>query len=379
MLACCFLVANGQQFVRLQQNRLVDSTGKSVKLNTVNLGGWLLWEGWIWGGGFTKESDFKARLQQLLGTTAYQQFLNDYYSRFITEKDIALIAQSGFNCIRLPFNYRLFDAANNGGINGYAIVDKLIQWCRKNSIYIVLDMHAAPGGQTPYFIADPSGTSLWKSEENKQQTLLLWKSIADKYKNETVIAGYDLLNEPDIKTTDLIDLYKKIVQSIRSIDTHHLLLIEGNKLAHTFKDFPESLDENGIYSFHYYPWFSEGKKAKALKDIVQEIPGNRPIWCGEWGEDTPQNVAEVKDLLNQTPNICGTAFWTWKRVYKNNGRLPLCSIYTGSNWEKITNWLTWKIIKPNKEVADKGVAEFMRAIVIENCTVNGNVRAAVVR
>ncbi len=72
----------------------------------------MFWECWIWGGGFTKESDMKNRLQQLLGGSEYQKFPESYYRSFVTEKDIAQIAQSGFNCIRLPVNYRLFDTAN---------------------------------------------------------------------------------------------------------------------------------------------------------------------------------------------------------------------------------------------------------------------------
>lgn len=369
-ICLCFLFAKSQDgFVRLKGKSLVGSAGQPVTLHAVNLGGWLLWEGWMWGGGFTKESVIKQRLLDLLGHEAYINFIKRYYSNFISENDIALIAKHGFNSIRVPFNYRIFNPENEDSIDGSRIIDQLISWCKKYKLYVVLDMHAAPGGQNNLFISDPENVKLWDSEQNQQKTCQLWKQIAARYKNDTTVAGYDILNEPDTKNpSTLLQFYKELIASIRSVDSNHLLIIEGNKLAHNFDQFPPKLIDDQIYSYHYYPWFQENNKPKSLYKITSGIETDLPFWCGEWGEDTPGNLKEISSLLSAQPNLCGMAFWTWKRIYKNNNRYPLYSIASTSDWNRIVSWLSHGISKPSKEQAAKAIEEFLNAIEIDNCS-----------
>ncbi len=364
--------ANSQdKFMRLENNSLVTPSGIPITLKSVNLGGWLLWEGWIFGGGFTKESVIKNRLLQLLGSEEYNNFLSRFYENYITEKDIALIAARGFNSIRLPFNYRIFTAEDSGYIDGFKKMDEVIRWCKKYNLYLIPDMHAAPGGQNNLFISDPENSKLWSSIDDQQQTYDLWMKIAERYKNDTTISGYDLLNEPDINNTStLVNFYSNLVKSIRSVDKNHLLIIEGNKMAHSFKGFPAKFDDNQIYSYHYYAWFGENNKPKNIREITSDVKTDLPFWCGEWGEDTPQNLKEIDALLPQQPNPCGNSFWTWKRVYKNNNRYPVYSIHSTANWDKIMSWVTWKLSKPTKGQTAKGIEEFLNAIQIENCEHN---------
>jgi aryl-phospho-beta-D-glucosidase BglC (GH1 family) len=80
------------------------------------------------------------------------------------------------------------------------MVDQLLDWCEANEIYLILDLHAAPGGQgkdaniSDY---DPEKPSLWESSENQRKTISLWKKLAERYANEPWIGGYDLINEPN--------------------------------------------------------------------------------------------------------------------------------------------------------------------------------------
>ena len=359
------------KFMRLENNSLVTPSGIPITLKSVNLGGWLLWEGWIFGGGFTKESVIKNRLLQLLGREEYNNFLSRFYEDYITEKDIALIAARGFNNIRLPFNYRIFTSEDSGYIDGFKKIEEVIGWCKKYKLYLIPDMHAAPGGQNNVFTSDPDNIKLWSSGDNQQQTYELWMKIADRYKNDTTVAGYDLLNEPDVNSTStLVNFYTGLVRSIRSVDKNHLLIIEGNKMAHSFKNFPAKFDDDQIYSYHYYAWFGENNKSKNIREITSGIITDLPFWCGEWGEDTRQNLKDIHNLLLQQPGLCGTSFWTWKRVYKSNSRYPVYSIHSTANWDKIMSWVTWKLSKPTKEQITKGIEEFLNAIKIENCQDN---------
>jgi endoglucanase len=335
------------QFVRVSNGHVVDGESQKIKLHSVSLGGWLLWEGWIWGGGFTKESVLHERLKQILiSLDDYKTFVKQYYDTFITEQDIAKIAGAGFNSIRVPFNYRVFGTYDKGIIDGFAMIDQLIGWCK------ILDMHAAPGGQNSLFISDPEDVKLFESTVQQQKAVQLWVSIAQKYTDEPIIAGYDLLNEPSVSNNKtLIDYYQRLVRQIRMVDKNHILFIEGNKLAKDFKGFPAKFDDNEIYSYHYYPWFSEKSKEKNLQRILSTIPVNAVTWCGEWGEDKQDNLIEIKELLNGQQNSCGESFWTWKRVYKNNNRYPACSITTSADWDRISRYLTYGVFKPTPKTS----------------------------
>jgi aryl-phospho-beta-D-glucosidase BglC (GH1 family) len=68
-------------------------------------------------------------------------------------------------------------------------------------MYLILDLHAAPGGQgNDLNIADRDSTkpSLWQSEANRTKTIELWRTLAERYKDEPNIGAYDILNEPNL-------------------------------------------------------------------------------------------------------------------------------------------------------------------------------------
>ena len=87
------------------------------------------------------------------------------------------------------------------------MIDELLNWCEQNQIYLILDMHAAPGGQG-YDAAisdyDSSKPSLWESIYNRNKLIALWGKLAERYQNETWIGGYDLLNEPNWNLQDTL-------------------------------------------------------------------------------------------------------------------------------------------------------------------------------
>src|SRR5262245_16462492 len=57
-----------------QGTRIVDARGSSVSLVGVNLGGWLLWEGWIWGGGLVGEQSIRSHMAELVGQADVDAF-----------------------------------------------------------------------------------------------------------------------------------------------------------------------------------------------------------------------------------------------------------------------------------------------------------------
>jgi aryl-phospho-beta-D-glucosidase BglC (GH1 family) len=177
---------------------------------------------------------------QMVGPDFVAEFWKQFKDNYITRKDVEFIASTGANTIRLPFHYKLFTDEDymglTGGQDGFARVDSVVNWCRDNNLYLILDMHDAPGGQTGDNIDDSYGYP-WLFESERSQSLFcdIWRKIADRYKDEPVILGYELLNEPIAPYFDnmkelnvkLEPLYKRAVKSIREVDHHHIVLLGG--------------------------------------------------------------------------------------------------------------------------------------------------------
>lgn len=367
VIAGAALHAHASAFISRNGQTIEDSTGKSIQLKGVNLGGWLLWEGWIWGGGFTKESDIAKNLKTIAGNEEYTAFHNDIYHHFIGEADIRAISELGMNVVRVPFNHRIFDSTYAGG-QGFTILDSLLKWCEKYHVYAILDMHGAVGGQSNFFIADGVRPNLWQSEANRQATINLWMKIAGRYRDRKIIAGYDLLNEPiPPKGADLIELYDRIAKAIRTVDVNHMLILEGGNFAKEFDYFTRLPDNNMMFSFHIYTWFGGEPKDKLIQFANLRERLDVPVWCGEWGENNYDVVEKTLAAFAMPENkFVGWCFWTWKKV--PNSYAALNAIIVTNSWKDVITWCGRPTAKktPAHDVAVAAMHEFRKAMRYEN-------------
>ena len=125
---------------------------------------------------------------------------------------------------------------------GFRLIDSLLRWSTPNKVYLILDMHATPGGQgDDTGIADRDATKpyLWTSTANQDTLVQIWKNIAARYASYPFIGGYDLINETNYTAMQpanlqLHDLFVRITNAIRTTDTNHIIYIEGNSWAGDF-------------------------------------------------------------------------------------------------------------------------------------------------
>ena len=325
-ISCLGLCQN--KFITTKGKEVIGLDGKPFLMTGTNLGNWLVPEGYM----FKFKSVNSPRLidqvfKELIGPDETNTFWNQYLDNYITAADIHYLKTLGVNSIRIPFNYRLFTSepymGGQGESRGFIYLDRAINWCRKEGIFVMLDMHAAPGGQTGDNIDDGFGYPfLFDNEESQKLTVSIWKRIADKYKNDPIILGYDLLNEPIAHYFDsshfnplLEPLYKRIVKGIREVDNNHIILLGGAQWDSNFAPFGPPFDNKLVYTFHKY-WTSPTQNV--IQPYVDFSNKHQvPIYCGETGENTDEWVMSFRKLLDS--NRIGWHFWPYKKIDNARG------------------------------------------------------------
>jgi endoglucanase len=376
-----FVTTRGKDFIGLDH--------KTLLLRGINLGNWLLPEGYM----FKFKSANSPRLiegviNQLIGEDEARRFWKVYRDNYITDEDIKFIKQSGFNSVRIPFSYRLFvtndETPRLEGV-GYALLDRVIGWCKREGLFVILDMHAAPGGQTGDNIDDSWGYPfLFENVESQELTIKIWQKLAARYKNDSTIIGYDLLNEPIPHFLDIAyfnpklePLYRKIVAGIRQIDRNHIIFLGGAQWDTNFKVFGPPFADKLAYTFHKY-WM------EVKQDSIQEYVdfGNKynvPIWMGESGENTDEWIASFRTLLER--NRIGWCFWPYKKL---DATSCVASINKPADWDAIitfanhprTSFEEVRNNRPPQEKIARALADYLGQIKLKNCKINeGYLRA----
>jgi aryl-phospho-beta-D-glucosidase BglC (GH1 family) len=321
-------------------DHVVDGAGNPIALRGVNLGGAFLWEAWIWGGELSlahlddqSESHIRRALAELVSDGEVAAFARSVYDRMASDADFAAIAGHGFNVVRVPLNHRMLETAD-----GLAALDRVLERAEAHGVYVVLDLHSAPGGQSKVFVADPEPARLWDTPAAQQRTIELWGMLAARYRERSVVAGYDLLNEPDAPNgAALVDMYRRIVRAIRAVDGQHMVVLEGDSAATDFSMFAGLLDANQIFSFHLYTWFHDNARERVASYAGTAAKLGAPMWCGEFGENTAEHIRAQVALFDATPSIAGWSFWTWK---KTGNRYPaLHEIQVSASWKATIDWL----------------------------------------
>jgi len=356
-----------QGFLHVENGEIVDGSGNPVLLRGLGLGGWLVPEGYMLNiPGFGSPTEIENKIEALLGTELANEFWDLYHDKYVAKADIDQIAAWGFNSIRIPFHYKQF-SPSPGEVNqfGYDIVDSLLSWCEPYNMYIILDMHCAPGGQNHGEISDSDGTArLWLEQGYKDHTIEIWHSIAEYYTDDTLIGGYDLINEPvlpdGVSSTDLRQLYIDITNTIREVDTNHIIFIEGNWYATDFTSLTPPWDENMSYSFHKY--WNDITQGTIQYLINMSGSYNIPLWLGETGENSNHWGHKVVQLCES--NNIGWNWWTHKKLEKITS--PLSAIIDPPYQDIIDYW-NGSGSQPSSAYAQAALFGMAENLKIENC------------
>lgn len=366
-----FLKANGKD--------LVAPNGRKVRLLGINLGNWFEPEGYmfLFKDGPQSTREIEALFDELVGPMAAEAFWKEYRRRYISYSDIQFIKSSGLNSVRIPLHYKFFLPHGEG----FTVLDQAIDWCRRVGLLVVLDMHCAPGGQTGANI-DDSWNYPWLYDSEQEQQLLcdVWRGLAEHYRDEPVVIGYDLLNEPiphfprlQQYNSKLEPLYRRVTKAIREVDTNHCIILEAAQWDTNFKVFGPPFDTNSIYEFHKYWMPPEQKAIQEYVDYRDRY--NVPIWLGESGENTDQWIRQFVSVLET--NGVGWCFWPYKKMDSTS---CMVSIPKPKYWDEVVTFAQMpqgtgnaeKLIaaRPPAEHCQQALQSLLENVSFASCRVN---------
>ncbi len=374
-------------FVHAVGTELFDGHNQRVWLRGVNLGNWLVWEGWMWGGGWSLDGErvLVSRLGEVIGADEAQAFREAHRATFIDDDDIGAIAALGLNTVRLPLNHTVLEREPDDidderfvpREEGFSLLERFFASCERHGVRVILDLHAAPGGQSGAFMADPDdGPRLFDHRPFQRRTIGLWQELARRYGDRDVVAGYDLLNEPDPPSSEaLISLYREIAAAIRTIDPHHLILLEGTAAASRLDAFIRAVTWNQMYSMHQYTFFGDYRRDELRRWSAVAEAHQVPLHIGEFGIAEVATIADSVKLYDDVDGpVQGFALWSYKVV--DGGDAHPCRVAPGPRWKALAEYMNRGGSPPTREMAMAGIDDYRRAVstcalVVENARALG--------
>lgn len=326
-------------YVRVAGRELIARDGKPLRLKGIGLGNWLLPEGYMFR--FEKGAQSPRQIRELIaelaGPDEARAFWTAFNDAWITRDDIRFMKKIGLDHVRVPFNYRILTPEDQPGVwlpEGFALLDRVVSWCREEGLWVVLDMHGAPGGQTGRNIDDGWGHPwLFESDESQQRTIAIWRRLAERYRGETAVLGYDLLNEPlpngyEALNPRLEPLYRRIVDAIREVDPHHVIFLGGAQWDTNFAAFGPPFAPNLAYTFHKY--WNENTDASIQQFLDFRERHGVPIWLGESGESDDIWIRDSVALMDR--HGIGWCYWPYKKLDSPRG---IVSVTPPPYWDEI--------------------------------------------
>ncbi len=300
------------KYLHVRGKEIVDGNDQVVHLRGVNIGGWLVTEGWMNGQTDDKGRGAIEQLENRFGPEKAAELLKVWQDHWFTAKDLDLIQSWGFNLIRVPFGWRNFQDADGkwmrdekGDID-FSRLDWVTREAAKRGIHVVVDLHIWPRQLEKDGYGIPSR---WTEDGKKvrAQMSVLWGEVAKHFKGNAGIAAFDVINEPEGSPWNAP--HRAFQEAIRKEDPDRMIITEWSGYEWMKRDFPI----NAVYSDHYV--FDNPEKLDKYRASLAAHPDIQvPVFLGEMksAADTADSARWLAEAMNQ--NGWSWAIWTYKAV-----------------------------------------------------------------
>ena len=344
-----FLRARGDHF---------EWNGQSILLRGWALGSWMNFEHFMIGLPGT-DSQIREAFRRVYGEERAEIWLDRMLENMAAAPDLAYLKSLGVNSVRIPFSYRhLMDDRNPEVFleKGFERLDRAVRLCVEQELFVILDLHAAPGSQNPDWHADnlTGQPQFWRYRVFQDQTIRLWRELAARYADNPWIAGYDVINEPGygVSAEEINGFYRRALQAIREKDPNHILFLEGTDFGRDFSLLEKQEDPNIAYTVHFYPFVLEedildpGMDEARRREIFTRIFDRqlsavsrleRPVWCGESGYEFPDDQEAFRaSLLMENIRLCEDRRISWNLwTYKDTRCMGIVVPRKDSTWMRL--------------------------------------------
>ena len=365
------------KFVKTRGNRFTIGD-KEIIFNGIGIGSWFNMEHFMVGLPGT-DSQIRQTFNLAFGLERGRRILDEFTQDFMTEDDFAYLKSHNINLIRVPFRYNMFIDDNGDRVpDGYRYIDRLMRMAEKYEIYVLPDLHTAPGGQNPDWHSDNQTgyTGFWRFCALQDIVVDMWDDLSKHLSDEKYLLGYDVLNEPFIipalltgkEDTDdcatgarmegsvqiLRNFYHRVLTAVRKNDSNHIVFFEGDHFASDFNGLDDFEDPQVAFSFHFYPtvWYpdlyedtySREERKKIFREVLDRLmtqagAGGRPILCGEAGyEIKTMGFERVRPMIQDTIDLfherkLSFTFWS----YKDIGFMGMVQPDDNTAWKKLAD------------------------------------------
>jgi len=278
--------------------------------------------------------------------------------------DVTLMQASGFDLVRLPIAWSLLEPQRGRFDWSYLeLIAQAVDLVNAHGMYVVLDMHSlgwspvyggsgAPAWATVGGVPDPvwgpmpslqrlispainvSTAYFWLTSGWQDELIATWRFVAQRFREDSGVAGYDLFNEPHsfplpplrFDKDQLFPFYARAVARVGAADPNHLFFLDNDMAG----DLPTSVvplqARNLVYAPHMYtgaliPPDFDGDTHNLdahVEELAREgasVPA--ALWFGEFSINIDHRFAAQwinAILADFDAHGAGWAWWQWRET-----------------------------------------------------------------
>ena len=382
-------------FLRTDGIKTVNADGEEVLLRGWGAGNWTNPEGFMLGigtgymgdsmkpglalpGRFTSARTTSQVVRDLCGSDYARDFWPRWQLNHLGEADIRAMTGWGYNSVRLPITAWVLlpeEPEPRFSEEGFAMLDRVLDWCEQYRMYAILDMHGAPGGQSGLACDDGLDNipRMFMEPESRERTLMLWEELAKRYSDRWIVGGYDLLNEPIAigrwrhLMPELERFYDDAIARIRRYDKSHIVFLEGTLFSTNMDIFHRVYDRkcgNWAISIHLYNVSPEVRELYKFIEVQHRM--NVPIWIGE-GRLKDPGMAVFYEIA--ASHHMGYNLWVWKSVV-NDEDSGATTYVLPEGFKAVLNYCIEGGPRPGYHECQRLFDELLENLRYENCNIN---------